>query len=106
MAEIIISLRLESEQEEIDLEVSSDQPIRECIDLIAGADGWLTPKLPYTVEAYPGRNLPLDVTFAQANVWSGSALIFHPPGGVPKVTIPQPTKQDNEENGYRLRRLD
>lgn len=106
MAEIIVSLRLESEQEESDLEVSSDQTIRECVDFIASKRGWLTPALAYTVEAFPGKFLSLDLTFQQADIWNGAALIFHPPGGVPKETIPQPVKQTSEKNGYQFTRLD
>lgn len=106
MTEIIISLRLESEQEESDLEVSNDQTIGECIDFIASQRGWLTPALAYMVEAFPGRFLSLDLTFQQERIWNGAALIFHPPGGGPKEAIQQPAKQPSERNGYLFQRLD
>jgi hypothetical protein len=111
MPEIILSLRHAYQTEEIDLEVDPDQTLRGCVETVAVLKGWLTPALlsttAYTLEAAPGRNLPLDLTFQQARVWSGAALVFHPPGGAPKENIhKQPTRPANDANGYQFIRLD
>ncbi len=111
MAEIMLSLRHAYETAEIDLEVDPDQTIRGCVETIAMLKGWLTPALlsttVYTIEAAPGRDLPLDLTFQQAQVWSGAALVFHPPGAAPKENAQkQPAKPAGETGGFQFTRLD
>jgi hypothetical protein len=110
MAEIIVSLRHAYQSQEIDLEVSPDQMIREFTDLIAAQQGWITPalikSLDYSIEVAPGKNLSLDQTFRQANLWSGASLIFHPPASSPQKENPNSKKTTDEKPGYRFIRLD
>jgi hypothetical protein len=111
MADIIVSLRHANEQKETDLEVDSDQLIRECIDLIASLKGWISPKLissvNYSLEAAPGQYPPLDLTFQRANICNGAALIFHPSGEIRAENIPQqPAKPSKDPDRYVLKQLD
>lgn len=111
MAEIIISLRHAYQSQEYDLEVSPDMPIDACIQQAAISLGWLTPAMAgsvgYTVEAASGSGLPLHLTFEQAGIWTGAALVFHPPGAQPPPQPPRPKAPDNQaEGGYQFVQLD
>lgn len=114
MVDILISIRHASQENEIDLEVSSDQPIRECVDFIALRERWASPgllsSLAYSVETRSSRHLPLDQTFQQANIWDGAELIFHPPGSPAAADPPsrpeEPRQKKPENNSYKMIQLD
>lgn len=110
MVEIIVSIQHAYQQTEYDLEVSTNMSVGKCIEQVAVHLGWLSPAMisnvDYSVELVPGCLLPLDQSLEQANVWSGAALIFHPPASVPQQQPKQQPAADPPVSGYQFIQID
>ena len=87
MTKAIVTVKRVEEARVRDLELPVDVPVVQLAETVAKALGWDLDAtgypVSYNIEAHPpGRLLDPGETLAQAGVWDGSWLVFHPRGAI------------------------
>jgi hypothetical protein len=80
---VIVTVKLVDEARVRDVELSANIPVAQLARALAQRLGWnqevADQQVIYDVEVYPpGRRLNPNETLAQAHIWDGAWLVFHP----------------------------